>query len=348
MGRVAVAMSGGGAKGSFELGAIDYLIRHEKVYPDAFIGVSTGNLNAAMLAQGRGEFGLRGQLDRLTNLWFDIEDNDDIYTTRFEGLTGMAVGAIARADSIHHNKPLWKLIKKHVKPEALKSSGRLLRVGVVGLMSGEYFSVDGSHPDILEMIRASASIPVYFWPIDLLNDRFVDGGVRDITPLSGAFEALVELAEDDDQDAVDRSPDTIYVILASPLDSKKLTDKDALDSGIKIGERSLSLLMNEVYRNDLQGALMVNETLTYYQRLLDQYGDPPEGFPQAKYRCVNLVVIEPDILHLDSLEFDPDKIREAFQAGRERARIAVDEARNTGTNVTMERFARKVTVLRGD
>ena len=76
--RRALVMSGGGAKGAFELGAIDYLVNDLKLDFDVISGVSTGSLNAAMLAQGRGYEGLKAQLRDLKREWFNLKKSDII------------------------------------------------------------------------------------------------------------------------------------------------------------------------------------------------------------------------------------------------------------------------------
>ena len=195
-------------------------------------------------------------------------------------------------------------------------------------MTGKYSVIDGSDDLILEMIRASASIPVFFNPVNVDDGRYVDGGVRNITPLDAAFDALAKNPPSDDQDYQD--PDTIYVILASPLAEKPLDNPKQLDSGLEILKRSLGLLMNEVYRNDLKMAALINASLKYQQTCKFDGMSPPGGFPHSKYRFANLVLIQPEKQHLGTLEFDPGKIREAFTAGKERALAAVDEAAAKG------------------
>lgn len=329
MGRAAVVMSGGGAKGAFELGAADYLIRDHGVNPDVLVGVSTGNLNAAMLAQGKGREGLIEKLDRLCALWFGLRENRDIYTKRFLGYAGLAL----KADSVYSNEPLQKLISRYVSRTELAVSGRLLRVGVVGLKSGRYEVIDGRDPRILEMILASTAIPVFFTPVDIGSERYVDGGVRNVTPLNTAFDALAELEAN--EPGPDNSPDTMYVILASPLAASPVADDEALDSGIDIAKRALELLVNEIYANDLQLAVTVNESLRFFDRLRSSGTAPEDGFPFAGRRYVNMVLIQPDRLYMDGLEFDHDQILAAFEGGRRLAKQAVEEAaQQNGSNIS--------------
>jgi predicted acylesterase/phospholipase RssA len=340
-------MSGGGAKGSFELGVVDYLIRDAGVDPEVIVGVSTGNLNAVMLAQGKGRAGLIEQLDKLMEVWTGLRSDRDIYTTRFAKYFGF----IFKADSIYSNEPAWKLIQKYVDPAKLKASGRILRIGVVGLKSGEYFSVDGGYPYIREMVRASASIPVFFNPVDITDlphhidrERFVDGGVRNVTPLSEAFDALASLSQS--SGGTTQNPDTIHVVLASPLQADVVSSDRDLDDGIDIGKRSLSLLVNEVYRTDLQLAMNINLAVKFHEDCLKQGLRLPQGFPFAKHRYVNLVLVEPAVEYMDSLDFDAGKIAKAINEGRQAAQKALrDAAAAGGTNLKADRFDKDVTVL---
>ena len=46
-------------------------------------------------------------------------------------------------------------------------------------------------------------------------------------------------------------------------------------------------------------------------------------FPLKNFHFANIVVIEPTEFYLDTLEFDHDKIVEAFEGGRDKARSVV-------------------------
>lgn len=71
--KFALALSGGGFKGAFQVGALDYILNNpvtidgETVEIDRFdivTGVSAGALNGALIATG--------QLDLLKHIWFEI------------------------------------------------------------------------------------------------------------------------------------------------------------------------------------------------------------------------------------------------------------------------------------
>ena len=78
-------LSGGGAKGSFQAGAIAYLGREEQMedyYPDLIAGTSVGAINSILPAHGwkdrRG--GYDGEyINRLIRIWLDLETSTDMY-----------------------------------------------------------------------------------------------------------------------------------------------------------------------------------------------------------------------------------------------------------------------------
>jgi NTE family protein len=83
----ALVMSGGGSKGAFELGAVDYLVNERGLDFQVIAGVSTGSLNATMLAQGTGLDGLRDQLEQLKEIWYSsprpVSTTRNLYGRRY-------------------------------------------------------------------------------------------------------------------------------------------------------------------------------------------------------------------------------------------------------------------------
>jgi predicted acylesterase/phospholipase RssA len=106
---------------------------------------------------------------------------------------------------------------------------------------------EGSIPDqAVDFILASASMPVLFPPVDIYGHRFVDGGLRDITPLSSAFKAAKSRE-------VPASEVVIVVISTSPAVLGGRPGK-ALDSGQEIAGRTIDIMAHEILQNDLKWA----------------------------------------------------------------------------------------------
>lgn len=75
---IAIALSGGGARGDFEVGALRYLYE-QGIRPEVLCGTSVGAINAAKLAEGEDpgqpEQGFAG----LASIWRSLRSNDDMY-----------------------------------------------------------------------------------------------------------------------------------------------------------------------------------------------------------------------------------------------------------------------------
>lgn len=109
-----------------------------------------------------------------------------------------------RARSLLRMDPVRATVERMIDPDRIAASGLTLRVGAVSLRSGELHYVDErgrmyerdgtplprEPVSIKEAVLASASIPVVFPPTELGGDVYVDGGVREILPLSLAFTQL--------------------------------------------------------------------------------------------------------------------------------------------------------------
>src|SRR5690242_15639060 len=76
---VGFALSGGGAKGDFELGALR-LLYDRGVRPDIMASTSVGSINASKLAEGEPDAAHpdRG-LPGLEKLWESLQRNEDMY-----------------------------------------------------------------------------------------------------------------------------------------------------------------------------------------------------------------------------------------------------------------------------
>jgi predicted acylesterase/phospholipase RssA len=154
----ALVLSGGGAKGCFQAGAVQYLLNHFQ--PDIICGVSVGALNAAKLAEGRGAAG------RLLDIWREInaptgdarvfqkdffidmmekwirsqvDDADDLLN--LGSLGNKILYAATHLHAIHSMAPLRRLIQRHLNPAAIRASGMDLRVGLINMETSQFFSV---------------------------------------------------------------------------------------------------------------------------------------------------------------------------------------------------------------
>lgn len=321
----AVVLSGGGSRGAFELGALDYLVTERQLEFDVIAGVSTGTLNAVMLAQGAGREGLVSQLDALKRLWFDIRSYDAIYTKPFLG----EIGAFVWRQSIYDSRPIWRKIRDQVTPERLRGSGRALRIGAVVLETGEYRAVTEGDPAVREWTLASASMPLMFPPVRIGVEHAVDGGIRNVTPLAEALDALRALTSADDP-----APPELYVVVAQPFTVPR--HPPLWPTGREILRRGVDIMTNEIFREDLLQVIKVNRSVAAHARLAAALAErltpeeaqrllAPLPFRPPRYQQVTLFGAVPTEWYSDDLEFDPGKIRRAFDGGRAAAAALLTE-----------------------
>lgn len=343
----ALVLAGGGARGSYQVGMLEELVINEGLDFQTIRGVSVGALNAAFLAQAPRKPDSRAELAKqvleLKDLWTkEITGNDSVYTERVGGLLGMAAGA----DSLYSLDPLQGLIEKHVSLQALRSSGRNFAVGTVSLVSSLYEESDpAKDDDFPQKLLASASIPVVFPFVDLKQkkDVLVDGGARNITPLSSVFRAKPPV-------------DEIYVLLTSriirigkelPASAAEENDYSQWEdnwlgtkvNGLDVLKRTLDIITDEVYLGDLREAIRWNrvaESLRGLEVTVHSQPSLEQGVKRALDALVNvgrrsvpLYVLAPrqwfDEGNIEgnrnsSTDFSPGLIRKAIAHGSEVAR----------------------------
>lgn len=297
--RLAIVLSGGGAKGAFQVGVLDALINKYGVKPAIVVGTSTGAIQALAVAQQ--------QVDKLVGVWRGLKGNGDIYKER-----GGLVPALLGGKALYDARPLRKMLKDFADHGRLAASGIELRLGVVSLQTGEFRTIDQSVPGIDNWVYASCAMPVFFDPLQTSDkQQWVDGGVRDVTPLGAALEL---------------NPSAALVIRASPA-PKSSTTKN-FGGLVSIALRSVDILQSEVSRNDLANTSLINDMLAARDQVFrDLEATGHSGVEAtrlllaldrqiAAYRFAQVRVIEPAQEFSETLEFDPNKIEAAIAAGR--------------------------------
>jgi NTE family protein len=282
-----LVLSGGGAKGAFQVGA-ERVLREEFGFRwERIFGVSVGALNATLLAQH--------EYERLMKLWLNIRE-EDIYKKFPWPVVAFRLG-LMRKLGFYDDTPLRRLIDKH-------ATGRPFRipahVGRVSLVSGEYELVDNDAPDFLDAVWHSATMPV-IW--EAIGDKsFVDGGLRNVTPLG---------------DALNFKPTELVVI---PCNSADLDTVKPPTSILDVAKRSLTeITINEILRNDVDEFIRIND-------LVKQAHDAgvtlkkPDGSP---YLYCPITMIEPEKPMGDTLDFSPETIRLRMRHGEDMARETI-------------------------
>jgi NTE family protein len=286
--KTALILSGGGAKGAFQVGAEKYAREKKGYHWDIIAGVSVGALNGAMLAMGK--------TLRLWEIWNTIS-NEEVYTGGFN--LGSLIKLAFGAKSFYGNDPLRKKLEAELDPSLIKVD---LRIGSVSLSNGEYVQFDRSEPQLAKAVLASTVMPVIWEPVDIspAYRSMVDGGVRNITPIG---------------DVLDAEPDELVIINCSPENEGPLAKP--LGDIVQIGLRTLDIVLNEVFRSDMQNFLRINSLVKEAEAQGVTLHNPGSGKPLRYFDCK---IIEPLDTLDDTLDFTQEAVQRSLQAGLERAK----------------------------
>jgi predicted acylesterase/phospholipase RssA len=328
--RIGLALSGGGSKGAFTVGALKIVQQILEPVPYPVIsGTSTGSLVGTLLATN--------QFARLVDVYSNVQTRNIVNPNHalVAALGGpeavLFAAAVLGGRAIFDTAALRETIRNNVDFARVKASRSLLVYNTVNLQTGELETFDNrttSAARLLDALMASASMPVLMEPVPMTRDgttqQLVDGGVREFLPLRAVFASGVEL-------------DHIIAISTAPLRPRRRTA--SYDKITDILGRTIDLLDSEVGNDDYRGALLFNSLLTMLENA------KAEGVPASRIlrgvpsevrrdlegkRAVPVTVIAPaDHLGIDSLEFVPAEMRKVMQLG-------VDAAKKTVPRIAAE------------
>lgn len=213
--RVALVLSGGGARGAYEVGVLwyvfDELTRLRGAPPriDILSGTSVGAVNACYLAAHLADpvLGMR----RLVELWTTVEISRVLGfgPTQLLNIPRVLLGGGGDGKGVFDAQPMKDLVHREISWRALSrclrrqqlcalsisatevSTGRT----VVFIQTSPEWATPAAPPRCVyraerigpQHALASAAIPVLFPPVRIGNELFVDGGLRQNTPISPAL-----------------------------------------------------------------------------------------------------------------------------------------------------------------
>jgi NTE family protein len=180
----ALILTGGGAKGAYEAGAVAALA--EAGLPIRLVaGSSAGALSAAMIVAGRA--------DRLEATWRSLT-RERIYSVRaptfFAGLLPgwLTLRVLSNASSLLDPGPLRELIATSVELERIRSSPIQLVVTTTDLVRREPRVFDNQTVTV-DALVAAAAVPGLFPAVYVDGTLLVDGGLTGRAPVLEALEA---------------------------------------------------------------------------------------------------------------------------------------------------------------
>jgi predicted acylesterase/phospholipase RssA len=230
-----LVLSGGAAKGAFQAGVLKGILERGEIKPwKVYSGISVGCINAAEMAcASTPEIGVKNLLKEWRNL-----SANSVYRNRFLGALNLLW-----SNSVYDTSPLENYLKSRMSSNAVKKAGNTLVCGVVDMMGGQYIEVNQDSEPLHEWIRASASFPGAFPPVEIDGRLYLDGGIQSMTPLASAIR----------EGCTD-----ITVIITNSARNVDNLRKHQLKTGFQILSRTLELMLDASWARDLRTCSQIN------------------------------------------------------------------------------------------
>ncbi len=241
----ALVISGGGSKGAFAGGIVEYLTLVEKNDYDIFVGTSTGSLMIPLIALGEIErlkeaYTNTTQDDIFSNSPFTIKRKEGkVISTRMNHLR-IAWNFLRGKKTFGESKNLRKLIKKfftHEDFQRLKRTQEKVIVTVSNLSRNtvEYkYAKDYGYEDFCDWIWVSCNF-VPFMSLATINGfEYADGGFGNLVPI---------------QEAIDAGAEKIDVIVLNPRHD--ITVKPQSKNAFQVLTMAIDFMIEQIAQDDI-------------------------------------------------------------------------------------------------
>ena len=191
----ALVLSGGGARGAFQVGVMKYL-NEINWKPDLICGTSVGAVNAVAYGTGM-------SINQLTGLWRTYQ-RKKMYRVTLPIII-RSLRSRKRFSPLSDTRPLKKLLMEHLKIENLRNSTTEVLIAALNMNTGQinYFN---QHVIEIDHIMAASAIPGLFPWHYIDNEPYWDAGLMVNTPITPALE---------------RGAEEIIAVLLSPVGAFK-------------------------------------------------------------------------------------------------------------------------------
>lgn len=171
---VAIALSGGGARGAVQVGMLRALIERG-IMPDMVIGASAGAVNGAWYALHP------DRLDALEGVWLSL-------TRRgvFPGTIAHNAYNFMRHGHVHRSTSWQRILRNSFGEERIEDAPVPLTLLTVRLADGEVIRFQSG--TVVPVLMASTAVPGLFPPQRLNGDIHVDGAVVEFLPIPTAVD----------------------------------------------------------------------------------------------------------------------------------------------------------------
>lgn len=172
--KIALALGGGAARGFAHVGVIKAL-EAQGITPDIIVGTSAGSVVGALYAAGLNGF----QIQELSMTMEEdqILDGSGLYRCIIETMVTDIRGCI-------RGQALQNFINKNVKGRPIEALNKTFAAVATNLSNGEMMVFRSGNTGMA--VRASSSVPVFFQPVTINGQDYVDGGLVAPIPSSVA------------------------------------------------------------------------------------------------------------------------------------------------------------------
>jgi NTE family protein len=273
----ALVLSGGGTKGAFQCGAINYLVSLQNINYNILCGTSVGALNCSFLGMYNNK---KEGIKDLLAVWKNLQTKD-ILKRHFP--FGRLHGLLK--PNLYNSNPLKNKIYKIIDVDKILSTQNKISIESVCLDTGQLKSSREFDKNFKEFVLASCSFPGLIEPVKIDNHLWLDGGIKSMTPLTNAIEM---------------GADIIDVIICSP--ENNIQPMPSNSNSIEIIKRTLDLMVDSILDSDIKKAML-------YNRLLEH-----ESIENK--RKVEINIIRPNmVLTYDSFSFNTETIESMIDIG---------------------------------
>jgi len=176
----ALVLSGGGARGAYEVGVLKAL-REQGIEYDLAFGTSIGGINAAFYVQGK--------IDRMEELWTSLKATDIFRFPNIEQIRSIIRGS---RWGLFDTNPLEELLYREMNLDQFKNSPTRVGFLTTDLCTLETRMVTSddinSHKELIDILMASSALPILFPARTLFGEGFwIDGGLVRNTPIQTAI-----------------------------------------------------------------------------------------------------------------------------------------------------------------
>jgi NTE family protein len=170
--KIALALGGGAARGFAHVGVIKAL-EAQGISPDIIVGTSAGSVVGALYASGLDGF----QIQELSMTMEEdqVIDGSGMYRCIAETVVSDKRGCIK-------GQALQDFINRNVKDRPIEKLNKTFAAVATNLSTGEMMIFRTGNTGLA--VRASSSVPVFFQPVTINGQDYVDGGLVAPVPVS--------------------------------------------------------------------------------------------------------------------------------------------------------------------